>query len=82
LVQATSCQQRVVAVRPADFQERRTLAAMLSQGQRYDEAIQHLDWCLRRQPQAAGLQQDLATAKERLSRSPPIARQPRGNEVF
>jgi hypothetical protein len=61
--QALRCQQRVVGLVPYDFDQRRTLARLLAQQQHYEDALQQLEWCLRRQPDNEGVRGELADVK-------------------
>ena len=79
--QAIRCQQRAVNLAPLDFNYRYTLASLLTRQHRHAEAIKHLEWCLRRQPDREDLRNELADAKLELRRNPtppPIASLPGG----
>jgi tetratricopeptide (TPR) repeat protein len=76
---ALQCQLHAVELAPHDFDNRRILAALLGQRQRFAEAITHYEWCLRRQPDREDLRNELAEAKLQRIQHPspaPIASKP------
>jgi tetratricopeptide (TPR) repeat protein len=65
-----ACIGRAVECSPRDFDIRRTLALELLVGERFDEAVEQLRWCLSRQPQDAAVKHALAkAARGRLERT-------------
>ena len=59
---ALSCLRHAVQQAPERFALRQKLARQLLRGGEYDEARQHLQWCLRRKPDDASLKRDLQIA--------------------
>jgi len=55
-----------VQAAPNHYKSRRNLATTLIETQHYNEAIQHLQWCLLRYPENEDLQKDLALAQQHL----------------
>ena len=67
---AVACQQQAIQRVPEDFQKRKTLAALLVQSGRYDEAFTQLQWCLWRRPDDVQVHELLDQAKRKLQASP------------
>lgn len=63
--QAVACAQQAVQASPSDFHRHQELADVLLTAQQFDAAIEQLEWCLRRHPDDADLQQKLANVKRR-----------------
>ncbi|MGE0758077.1 MAG: O-antigen ligase family protein, partial [Pirellulaceae bacterium] len=60
---ALKCQREAVALSPQNSEMRKRLAQLLSQSEQYEEAVSHLEWCLRRSPYDRELLNQLADAK-------------------
>jgi tetratricopeptide (TPR) repeat protein len=74
-------QQRAVELAPLEFNYRVTLANLLVQEKRFEQAVNELEWCLRRQPDRQDLRAILADARlehRQGSHSAPVASRPAG----
>lgn len=73
--QAAQCARNAVSHSPDDFARHHRLATALLKNQEYAEAVSQLQWCLRRRPQEASLQQQLEQAnRQRLASSAAVLR--------
>lgn len=65
---SVDCQRRAIEAQPNDFDSRRQYGSLLIRSGRFDEAVENLQWCLRRQAEDSTTLQLLAQAhRERLS---------------
>ena len=65
---AVDCQRRAVEAQPDDFDSRRQYGSLLIRAGRFDEAVENLQWCLRRHAEDASTLQLLAQAhRDRLA---------------
>lgn len=74
--QATLFGGNALRASPNSFAMRRGFAEYLVKQQQYDEAIEHIQWCLRRAPGDRGLLDSLRMADDRQLDSVPISRAP------
>jgi predicted Zn-dependent protease len=72
---SVECASRAVELAPNDGMLRRGLANCLLKNASYEEAIEQLNWCLRRNPRDEGLREQLADAKLSRERAPRTATQ-------
>jgi O-antigen ligase/tetratricopeptide (TPR) repeat protein len=56
-----SAARHAVLVAPNDFANRRVLIRALVRNEEYAEAVEHLQWCISREPDDTGLQRELQT---------------------
>ena len=62
-VRATECLEKAIRARPRDYAWRRSLALRLNGQRRYEEAVEHVRWCLARVPSDGSIQDALKTAR-------------------
>lgn len=68
--EAVSCLRRAIAANPNEYETHHALALYLLECREFDEAENHLSWCMRRRPEDKHLQSMLADAvKQRVARS-------------